>query len=66
VDLLVGALQAQPRLLDDVLGLGGVAQQPRRETGQARSLGLEGLGEQHGHHLLDVQSPPMTDGDRVV
>ncbi len=51
-DLLLGALQAQPRLLHDVLSLDVVVEHPSRETHQARPFGLEGGDLIHGGHIV--------------
>jgi len=40
LDVGAGAVQAQPGLLDDVFGLGRVAQEAAGDTQQSRSLGL--------------------------
>jgi hypothetical protein len=45
VDVGVGAVQAQPRLLGDVLGLGVVAEDASGQADEAGALGAEGIGD---------------------
>lgn len=63
LDLRVGAVQPQPGLLHDVLGLARVAEHPARHGHQAWAFGLELLGPVHDTHpLIDVVSL-LTSGD---
>ena len=43
----VGALPAQPGVLDDVLGVAAAAQQAVGQGEQAGAVGLEGIGRSH-------------------
>ena len=53
-DLLIGAVEPEPGLLDDVLRLCVVPEHPTSEAHQARSLGFEGEGRVHDRHILPV------------
>jgi hypothetical protein len=64
VDLGVGHVQPQPRLLHDVLGLGVVAEHPAREPHQAWSLGFESLGLVHGPHPFTFVVQPTDARDQ--
>jgi len=56
LDVGARAVQAQPRLLDDVLGLGRVAQQATGDPQQPRSLSLVTRSPIHSGHTPGVWS----------
>ena len=61
LDLRVRALHAQPRLLDEILGLDAVADHARRQAHQPWTLGLEGVGLVHGSTFPRRSTRPGDD-----
>jgi hypothetical protein len=57
--VLDGALEADERLLDDVLGLGDAAEHAVRDREEQRPQLLEDLCGVHGHVLQDEGTSPL-------